>query len=315
MEYKPMPLASGSSSPCPLCRRKDGVVLYARVIHDSSILKCPHCAMIWTDPVPTMQELEEFYAEEVPDPAWDQEVLRITWPLAFYRHRLATIERFHPPGRNVLDVGVGFGHFMRAAREDWNATGIDISPLAARYVTEQHDIPIDIGNVRHIYQNTLFDCIHSKDVLEHIPDPIEELEVYRKLLRPGGILVIEMLNASSIYARVRGAKYAGYLPGHVVFFSPKTLKLAVEKTGFEFLQCWAGDEIPASRYLEIFPSRQPCPVRPRNCASDRSIWEVSFFMPAPLARSPPPNAGPLVHAHPNGETTADISGVSNAERI
>lgn len=230
-----------SSSPCSLCQRTDGTVLYKRAISASSILNCPHCSMVWTGPVPTMQELEEFYAEEVPDPEWDKEVLRRVWPLAFYRHRLATIERYQPPGRNVLDVGVGFGHFMMAAREDWNATGIDISPLAARYVTEKHNIPIETRDVRHTYQNMAFDCIHSKDVLEHMPDPLEELQIYRQLLQPGGVLVIEMLNVASIYARLRGARYAGFIPGH--------------KAGFEFLRCWAGDEVPVSQYFKHLPAK------------------------------------------------------------
>ncbi len=244
-----------TSSPCPLCRRTDGAVIFRNRIGNSSILKCPHCTMIWTDPVPTMQELEEFYGDEVPDPAWDKEVLRKVWPMEFYRHRLAAMAACGPPGRRVLDVGVGFGHFMVAAREGWEPTGIDISPRAAGYVTEKHGIPVAVGDVRHTFQDTTFDCIHSKDVLEHIPDPVEELEVYRRLLRPGGLLVVETLNIASLLSRALGERYGAYIPGHVVYFSPKTLSAAVEKAGFEVVRCYAGDEVPVHQYLKNLPPK------------------------------------------------------------
>lgn len=246
-----------SSSPCPLCRKTDGAVIYRNRIGNSSILKCPHCTMIWADPVPTMQELEAFYGDEVPDPEWDKEVLRKVWPMEFYRYRLSAMADCRPPGRRVLDVGVGFGHFMVAAgqAEGWEPTGIDISPLAAGYVTEKHGIPVAVGDVRHTFQDTKFDAIHSKDVLEHIPDPVEELEVYRRLLRPGGLLVVETLNIDSVLSRVLGERYGAYIPGHVVYFSPRTLSAAVEKAGFEVIRCYAGDEVPASRYLKALPPK------------------------------------------------------------
>ena len=238
-------------SRCPLECSGESVVVYPQ--KDVIIRRCRQCSMMWLDPVPSRQELQEFYDEGTLYPEWDRVNLRSSWPLEFYKRRLDMIARFRPPGRRVLDVGVGFGHFLLAAPDEWDVSGIDISAEVFEYVRTHHGLTIDLGVARDTYADGSFDCIHVKDVIEHITDPLEELRAYRRMLRPGGILVIETLNIGSVLARIRGARYAAFYPGHVVFFSLATLREAVRRAGFEVVRSWAGDEIPWTDYLRLRP--------------------------------------------------------------
>jgi hypothetical protein len=54
-------------------------------------------------------------------------------------------------------------------------------------------------------------------------------------------------------ARVKGARYPAFVPGHVVFFSPATLQLTLQRAGFETLDSWAGDEVPWPAYFQLRP--------------------------------------------------------------
>ena len=212
--------------------------------------------MIWTDPVPTLAELEEFYGEEVPDAGLDEWLLQDYFPLDFYRRRLATMARYQPPGRRVLDVGVGFGHFMRAARE---AVGADrggpqppggaLCDGAARPPRRHR------RRAPYVRRTRSFDAIHAKDVIEHITDPVEELKAYRAMLPPGGLLVIETLNIGSVYRpRPRANITAPSSPATSSFSAPHPPRRR-GKAGFEFLRCWGGDEDPIAQYWKRLPPK------------------------------------------------------------
>jgi 2-polyprenyl-3-methyl-5-hydroxy-6-metoxy-1,4-benzoquinol methylase len=209
--------------------------------------------MMWLDPVPSREQLREFYGEDELVPAWEALVLA-EHPRASHDYRLARIASHRPPGRRMLEVGVGFGHFMMAARDaGWDMTGVDLSPEAVRYARVHQGLSVDQGEARDLYQEGSFDAIYCKDVIEHITDPLEELRVYARLLRPGGVLVVETLNIGSVVARIKGAKYPAFIPGHVTFFSLATLRRALNLAGFEILESWAGDEVPWLAHLKTQP--------------------------------------------------------------
>jgi SAM-dependent methyltransferase len=207
--------------------------------------------------MPTEEELSALYAEESLEPAWEAYIERCITPPAFHRLRLGRIEALVPPGC-LLDVGAGFGHFVREARaRGWQEVrGLDTSPKVAEIVRRRHGFDIDVGQLGGRYADAHFDCVHVKDVIEHLRDPLVELRECRRILKPDGLIVVETLNTDSAFARIQGGRYRGFIPGHVALFGPRALSIALSTAGFEVVERHAGDEIPLRAYLSCLPPAQ-----------------------------------------------------------
>jgi 2-polyprenyl-3-methyl-5-hydroxy-6-metoxy-1,4-benzoquinol methylase len=111
-----------------------------------------------------------------------------------------------PPGqgRTVLDLGCNWGRWtIAAARAGYRPTGIDRGKKAiraARRVAEQLGIEAEyvLGDVRELpFPDASFDAVFSYSVLQHLAkdDVRGVISEIRRVLRPGGIVWIEMPNA------------------------------------------------------------------------------------------------------------------------
>jgi hypothetical protein len=74
------------------------------------------------------------------------------------------------------------------------------------------------------------------DFIEHIPHPSEALSIAHKILSPGGILCLVTPDINSWAARIMGQKWWHYRPGHLGYFSQKSLLLLLQKTGFRMIK-------------------------------------------------------------------------------
>jgi hypothetical protein len=102
-------------------------------------------------------------------------------------------------------------------------------------------------------------------VLEPVPDPLETLERVRELLAPDGILCLEVPNAQSTIARLRGGGWPLLgLPEHVSQFGPASLRALVERAG---LRVTAVETIAVYRYFRRRQARDPRRVAGRLALS------------------------------------------------
>ena len=98
----------------------------------------------------------------------------------------------------VLEVGVGEGHFLQAARSRGHSGyGVELNPQCAARVRamdfEIHELMLD-----ELKETTdkRFDAICAFQVLEHVPDPREFFEGMMGMLKPGGKMVLSVPNAA-----------------------------------------------------------------------------------------------------------------------
>jgi 2-polyprenyl-3-methyl-5-hydroxy-6-metoxy-1,4-benzoquinol methylase len=149
-------------------------------------------------------------------------------------------------GARLLDVGSAHGWFL----EEASARGV-----RATGVEPEEDVaagPLSRGlDVRCGYfpdaldEEETFDVITFNDVLEHIPDARATLAACARLLRPGGVLSINIPNADGLGYRVAGAaarvgvhgpfeRFWQYgLPSpHCHYFTRAGLARLVEDNGF-----------------------------------------------------------------------------------
>jgi 2-polyprenyl-3-methyl-5-hydroxy-6-metoxy-1,4-benzoquinol methylase len=98
----------------------------------------------------------------------------------------------------VLEVGVGEGHFLQAARNrGHSALGVELNPQGAARARamdfEIYELMLDELNEQ---TDQRFDAICAFQVLEHVPDPRQFLEDMMCMLKPNGKMVLSVPNAA-----------------------------------------------------------------------------------------------------------------------
>ena len=174
-------------------------------------IQCEPCGFVHVVPLPSAQELEDyyrtsFYEESKPDyfasAERDREWLNIGYDmkLDMLDEALAPLANDPARPRRVLDIGSGPGHFLLRAKErGWTPVGLETSPAAVEFSralgVEVHEGYFDGSELPELGQ---FDAVHMQHVLEHAPDPVGLLEGLPSLLKPGGVICIEVPNDFSI---------------------------------------------------------------------------------------------------------------------
>jgi SAM-dependent methyltransferase len=140
------------------------------------------------------------------------------------------------PNGRALEVGIGNGQYLNyLKRHGWNVAGIDLSPQAAQVAKKLFDIDVFVGQLEECpFSDEEFDYIHLSHVVEHFFDPLESIKKVFSLLKKGGIVYIEVPNGEGFGAKISKEYWYGWdAPRHLFTFTPKTLKLLVEESGFK----------------------------------------------------------------------------------
>ena len=191
------------------------------------IYGCDDCGLLFQWPMPEAEDLEAAYAGVV-DPLYMSE--RENRILTFRN----VIRALGPAtGRRLLDVGAYCGYFLEVARErGFRVEGLELSRWAATHARAQgftvHSEPLEVlANTAERYE-----VLTMWDVVEHLPDPREELAAARMLLVPGGRLYLSTIDTGSLVARMLGARWPWLMDMHLVYFDRPTLSALLAEAGF-----------------------------------------------------------------------------------
>lgn len=102
-------------------------------------------------------------------------------------------------GKHVLDVGCGGGILSEAlAKQGAKVTGIDAEKGAidvARAHAKDHNLDIDYqATAIEEFNAEPFDLITCMELLEHVSSPATLLSHCKRLLKPGGLLLVSTIN-------------------------------------------------------------------------------------------------------------------------
>jgi 2-polyprenyl-3-methyl-5-hydroxy-6-metoxy-1,4-benzoquinol methylase len=141
------------------------------------------------------------------------------------------------PGR-LLDIGTANGSFLKVARDaGWDVAGCEPNRWMVEWCRRNYGIPVTAGTIfdGH-YASESFDVITLWDVLEHTPDPMAVLRECHRLLKDGGLVVVNYPDIDSWIARVMGRKWVFLLSVHYYYFTPKTVRRALEQAALRPLK-------------------------------------------------------------------------------
>ena len=277
-----------SQSPCcVLCGQTDAEVIYEAMAPQRfgasdpvfGLVRCRGCGLTFLSPRPDPAEMGAYYPNSyylslspgtasLKKKSYLRRIYNYYSPSYYYRIRsqLAIVRRQcgERVGK-VLDIGVGDGCFLEHMRElGWQVEGTDFSPEAARRTSERlGGNTIHVGQIEHLDLNDHgYDLVTLWDVLEHLYQPLDTLRRVHSLLKPGGVLLVNVPNLASLESRLLGRDW-GHLdiPRHLFHFTPSSLRKIFETAGF--------GEVRLTTAYRTLTEHMPRALIPGRSAMDR----------------------------------------------
>lgn len=266
--------------PCAVCGADRPIPLYRPPASPGPVVRCAVCSMVYVSPRERTAALifdgDQFAGDPLRASASAHDLVG-RWEAAHlvsaldhaavlrrnHRAALARIARHaRPPGR-LLDFGCGFGFFLDAARADgWDVAGLDPLPGHGAYARGALGLDVVSDTLRpDAFPPASFDVITAFQVFEHLPDPRAELAALRRLLRPGGLVVVEVPNVATPLVRLLGPRHRHFVADHLWFFAPATLRRFLAAGGFDVLEVarptrWLSARYLAARWLPRYLPRR-----------------------------------------------------------
>ncbi|MCC6509280.1 MAG: class I SAM-dependent methyltransferase [Pirellulaceae bacterium] len=222
---------------CPVCScpQASQVASIDRRLKRLPTFACLNCGLLYTNPMPTDDELHEYY----------QRIYRLDYQGATdtpkKRHlrkrtreaesRLKFLVPLLKPGSRTLDFGCGSGEFLTGLLAlGHDAHGFEPGQMYGRYAQSLHDQRVTIQQWQHVNYNSQFDLVSCFHVLEHLKNPVEALKKMVQWTRPGGLVYIEVPDMGTTD---RNKGVGAFHFAHLIGFNHHNLLLAGLMAGLQ----------------------------------------------------------------------------------
>ena len=224
--------------------------------------RCPNCQSYFLGVSYDLDD-EVAHTETLP---WGQ--LEAGCDLNLFKHRmyravLRLMARPAPPPARLLDVGCSFGGFaFEATRAGYDVYGMDITPASVEYVrslgvsAECCSTPEDLRDI----PDGPLDVVTCLDCHSLWPDQPAQLQAIHRRLRPGGHLVMRVVDKSWMFAigrrlvwlspRLANQMMRGAVNDNRFSMPVHTLRRQLEDHGFEVvaISIWAAMHSDETRW-------------------------------------------------------------------
>ena len=196
------------------------------------IVQCLNCGLVYSSPTIPEDQIMDLYRHStfIHEP-------QLKNMLADYVDQL---KKYVPENRrgNLLEIGCSNGFFLREAQElgfkelcgiepNKNALLNAPSGLTARIVTEECK--------NGLFPDGYFDVVCFFQVFDHVVNPNAFLEIVRRYLKKGGLLLAIHHNILALMPRVLGSRASTYDISHMHLWDPATMRRILEKNGFKVM--------------------------------------------------------------------------------
>ncbi|HET6898951.1 MAG TPA: class I SAM-dependent methyltransferase, partial [Vicinamibacteria bacterium] len=231
------------SRPCPVCGSTERRLVFAQrfervagsPITGYDVVACVGCGLGFADGIPDQDTLAAHYREMSSYEYGQREGRESDHDRARLEIVARDFERFIPArDARVLDVGCASGRLPACLREHGytEVMGVDPSPACAAAARRLYGIEVVAGTVQDCgLPEGSFDAVSMIGVLEHMVDLRDALDGVARLLAPGGILYVEVPDATR-FADFPNAPFQDFSTEHINFFGPLSLDNLMGAHGF-----------------------------------------------------------------------------------
>lgn len=145
------------------------------------------------------------------------------------------ILRRHGSGNRVLDVGCAAGFLLKGMGDSgWTGVGIDPNAGMVAYGRRQLGLDLRQGTLETFRASEVFDAVSMIQVVAHFFSVRVALAAAARMVRPGGLWLVETWNRDSLPARILGRHWHEYSPPTVLhWFTPATFARLGREFGME----------------------------------------------------------------------------------
>jgi SAM-dependent methyltransferase len=229
------------SGVCPLCSSASSSLVLSESCR--SLRRCKTCSVWWLEPVPRAEELAQYF--KVTGPAEEGAAAA---KFEVNRHEVlelvATRLKGVVSGGRILDIGCAVGYFLSTffiGDKGWEAHGVELAPQSAERAAAR-GIRMRQGTLKSaVYPDAFFDVVTILDTFYYFTDPLPEIKEIERILKPGGILAIEvplanprLWRTTTRIGRVLTRTSRPRLQtDHVFFYTPEALDRVVRAFNFD----------------------------------------------------------------------------------
>ena len=201
------------------------------------VVRCANCGLVRSDPVLEEAELARLYAQS-----------RLTYAqeAAFagetYAHYLREVVPLAPAQDRLLEIGCGSGFFLERALDLGFAEvcGVEPSRDAVEAASARVRDSILLDSFRDgLFPERHFSVVCGFQVFDHLACPNETLQACRRVLRPGGLLLLIHHDAGAWPHRLLGERSPIIDVEHIYLYNRHTIARMFAKNGFDVLRVFS----------------------------------------------------------------------------
>lgn len=228
---------------CCICRSKLDSISYPNV--NLSLGKCGSCDVVYNE---ERNDIVEEDVEKFNNEFFDTYGVHENMFMTDISRMVSYGKRHSYSDRSVVDVGCGRGEFLRFCKTlGYEVFGVEKNQglqktMIQNKISAYSDIEkfkSDFKEVGYVY------CSHA---LEHFIDPLDMLFQMKSLLKKGGVISVTipclnpmtfMLERILNHFKINSG-WGIFMSVHLTYFNKKSLRLILEKAGFEDVEIYPG---------------------------------------------------------------------------
>lgn len=292
--------------PCPVCDRGGARRMVAETVWgapEARVYQCTGCSIVFIHPIMSDDEQADFYEarfahymRERGGPGETEPSQHFAANVGEAQRRITHLLPILEPGMEVLEIGSSTGFLLDTVRPHVKSVaGVEPGEAYAAYANTQG--LTTYRDMRGI-EGRRFDLVMAYYVVEHLPKPVEQLERFRSLLKPGGTLAVEVPNVDDAlvtFYQVAAFDRFYWQKAHFFNYSPRTMEMVMQMSGFGEIELipdqrydisnhfhWLAFGLPGGKgkYSHIFDERLN--LEYQRCLREKWICDTVFA----LARNP-----------------------------
>ena len=184
-----------------------------------TLYKCKSCKLVFSESIGI--NFADKYTDVV-DQAYLEQIdfKKKTFELFFTK-----IRKYLKKDLKVLEIGSYYGvlgNLIKPHVKEYH--GLELSTHAATYAKKNFDLNIIEDHLEnHLKKNNKYDLVIMTDVIEHLDNPFEVINLINQNLSKEGNLILSTFNFDSLFSKIMGRRYPWIIPMHKYYFSNTTL--------------------------------------------------------------------------------------------